>query len=75
MFIKALQKSSHAVVPQLNGTIVKSSQDPGPLGMERDALDAVALGLELEVERREKVSRLLRNIPKVMTKSRNPLER
>ena len=52
VFIKSLQKGSHAVVPQLNRTIVKSSQDPGSLGMEGDALDAVALGLELRVAER-----------------------
>ena len=47
VFVKAFEKSSHPVVPELNGAIMQGSEDPGALWMESNALDAVALGLEL----------------------------
>lgn len=47
MFVKAFEKSSHPVVPELNGAIMKGSEDPGALWMESNALDAIAFGLKL----------------------------
>lgn len=43
MLVEAFEESAHAVVPELDGAVVKSSQDPGTLGVESDSLDAVAL--------------------------------
>lgn len=47
VFIKAFKKSSHPVVPELNGAIMKGSEDPWALWMEGNAFDAIAFGLEL----------------------------
>jgi hypothetical protein len=41
------QQRAHAVVPQLDHAVVQRGEDPGPLGVEGEALHAVALGVKL----------------------------
>lgn len=45
VFIEPIDESSHAVVPQLDHTRMQRGEDPWALGVERQALDAVRLGL------------------------------
>lgn len=47
MLIKSLEQRPHAIIPQLHTTIVKRGKNPGTLWMERNALDSIALWLEL----------------------------
>ena len=37
MFIKSLQQSAHAIIPELNNTIVKTCQNPWPLWVKGNA--------------------------------------
>lgn len=45
VLIEAIDERAHAVVPQLDHPAVQRRQDPWALGVERQALDAVRLGL------------------------------
>jgi hypothetical protein len=41
VLVEAVDEGSHAVVPQLDHAAVQGCQDPWPLGVEGQALDAV----------------------------------
>lgn len=47
MLVKAIDQGAHTVIPQLDSTIVETGQDPWAVRVEGQALDAVALRLEL----------------------------
>lgn len=49
VLIEPIDEGSHAVVPQLDHPAVKAGKNPWPLGVERQALDAVRLGLQKRV--------------------------
>ena len=41
VLVEAVDESAHSIVPELNNTAVQAGQNPWPLGMERQTLDAV----------------------------------
>ena len=45
VLIETIDERAHAIVPQLDDAGVQRGEDPRPLRVERQALDAVALGL------------------------------
>ena len=45
MLVETIDQGTHAIVPQLDHTAVQGREDPWALRVERQALDAVALGL------------------------------
>jgi hypothetical protein len=47
MLIESIQKSSDAVIPQLNEAIMEGGKNPGPLGVKAQALHSIALRFEL----------------------------
>ena len=47
VLIKFVQEGAHAVVPQLDDTIVEGGEDPGPCRVEGEALHPGGLGLKL----------------------------
>lgn len=47
MLVEAVDECPHPVVPQLDDAAVEAGEDPWPLAVEAEALDSVALGLEL----------------------------
>mmetsp|Transcript_237 Transcript_237/g.560 ORF Transcript_237/g.560 Transcript_237/m.560 type:complete len:358 (+) Transcript_237:4849-5922(+) len=47
VLLEAIDERAHAVVPQLDDSGVQTSQDPWPLRVEGEPLDAVALRFEL----------------------------
>ena len=57
VFIEAIYESSHAIVPQLDHARVQRSQDPWSLGVERQSLDAVRLGLQMEIDEHRRQQR------------------
>ena len=48
MLFEPIQQRAHAVVEQLDDTIVQGSQDPWPLWVKAQTLDAVGLALEFD---------------------------
>ena len=50
MLLELLQESSHPVVENLDSAVVEGGSDPGALGVESKAFDAVTLGLEFDEE-------------------------
>lgn len=47
MLVKAVDENGDAVVPELDSARVQTGQNPWALGMERQTLDAMRLGLKL----------------------------
>ena len=45
VLVETIDQGTHAIVPQLDHTAVQGREDPWALRVERQALDAVALGL------------------------------
>jgi hypothetical protein len=47
VLVEAVEEGAHAVVPHLNDSAMEAGQDPWAARVEGEALDPVALGLEL----------------------------
>jgi hypothetical protein len=47
VLVESVEECAHAVVPHLDDPAVEAGEDPWPARVEGEALDAVALGLEL----------------------------
>ncbi len=48
MLLEALEQRAHSVVKNLHGAVVEGGGDPWALGVEGEALHAVAFGFELD---------------------------